>query len=167
MVNLKLCLPELLDLTRVFSPGKGFVGNSTPKWTKFKTWSGSISCIDFFDWLILFWISTSWKGLWTSLYIYDDCHPTSEIMQLTVNNTCGTSWSNFGQKHQFLVMCVHSEQENYSTKWYSLLLMMNAWLILYLVKEVWDIGAQTLCPSVTVLPLRNINELVLLWKYQY
>ena len=72
-------------------------------------WSGSISCIEFFDWLILFRISTSWKGLWNSLYIYNDWYPTSEITQLTVNNTCGTSWSNSGQKHKFLVMCVHSD----------------------------------------------------------
>ena len=111
------------------------LGNSTPKWTK-KKWSGTISCIELFDWLILFWISTSWKGLWISLYIYDACRPTSEITQLPVNNTCGTSWSNFGQKHQFLVMCVHSEQENYSTKWYSFLLMvMHAWLVWYLLRK--------------------------------
>ena len=100
-----------------------------------KKWSSSISCIDFFDSLILFWPSTSWKGLWISLYIYGDCHPTSEIAQLTVNNTCGTIWSNVGQKRQFLVMCVHSEQENYSTKWYSFVLMINAWLIWHLLRK--------------------------------
>ena len=37
---------------------------------------------------------------------------------------------------------------------------------LIFVKEIWDIGAQTLCPSITVLLLPNINEhIVLLWKY--
>ena len=29
---------------------------------------------------------------------------------------------------------------------------------LIFVKEIWDIWAQTLCPSVTVFPLPNINE---------
>ena len=100
-----------------------------------KKWSGSISCIDFVDWLILILISTSWKGLWISLYTDDDCFPTSEIMQLTVNNMCGTIWSSFGQKHQYLVMCLHSEQEKYSTKWYYFLLMINAWLIWYLLRK--------------------------------
>ena len=38
---------------------------------------------------------------------------------------------------------------------------------LIIAEEIWDRGAQTLCPSVTVLLLPNINEhIVLLWKYQ-
>ena len=39
------------------------------------------------------------KAMNLTIHTYDDCFPTSEILQLTVNNMYGNIWSNFGQKH--------------------------------------------------------------------
>ena len=62
--------------------------------TNGKKWSVSLSSMDL-------------KGAtnFTIYNVYDVWHPISEITQLTLNiNTCGTSWFQFGQKHQLWVM---------------------------------------------------------------
>ena len=57
-------------------------------------------------------------------------------MQLTVNNTCWTIWSNFEQKHQFLVMCVHWEQEIH-LRFDVLPLPTSLVCIFYYCQKVW------------------------------
>ena len=96
-----------------------------------KNWKNEVALfpalISLTDWFYFQYVFLeNWKGLWIYDDIYDDW-PSYFWNNATVHNMCGTRLV-----QSILVMCVHSEQENYSTKWYSFSLI-NAWIILHLL----------------------------------